>query len=50
MQVTWPLLAAVAGALVYGFAPGKGAELGRLAYFAGLFWLLYSLAGHGLRF
>lgn len=40
----WLILLTTAGALVYAFAPGKGAELGRIGFFVGLFWLAYALA------
>jgi hypothetical protein len=45
------IVVTLVGALVYGFVGnGKGAELGRIAFFAGLFWLTYMLAqGHALR-
>ena len=45
------LVLAAVGALAYGFVGNnKGAELGRIAFFVGLFWLAYLLApGHALR-
>ena len=43
------LAVAVIGAIVYLVAPGtKATELARIAFFVGLFWLVYQLAGHGL--
>jgi Na+/phosphate symporter len=40
-----PLLVLVVGALAYALsANGKVAELGRIAFFVGLFWLVYSLS------
>jgi hypothetical protein len=45
----WPIVFMIVGALVYALSSnGKAAELGRLAYFAGLMWLVYSLMGHAL--
>lgn len=50
-QLVWPLVLTIAGALVYAFAGNaKAAELGRLAFFCGLFWLVYSVSGRQLRF
>jgi hypothetical protein len=49
-QIAWPLVFAVAGALVFAFAPGKAARLGELAYFSGLFWLVYMMSHGALRF
>jgi len=41
-----PFLAAIAGALIYGFASNpKLAEIGRLMYAAGILWLVYLLGG-----
>jgi chromate transport protein ChrA len=41
----WPLLVAVIGALVYALASGtKVAELGRITFFVGVLWLVYTLA------
>jgi len=46
----WPLVIAVIGALVYALASNsKAAELGRLVFFCGFFWLVYSLVGHTLK-
>jgi hypothetical protein len=40
-----PLLVLVVGALAYGLSTnGKVAELGRIAYFVGLFCLVWQLA------
>jgi len=39
-----PLVVCVAGALVYAFADGKPAEIGRIGFFAGLFVTLMKLA------
>lgn len=42
----WPLLVAVVGLLVYILAShAKTTELGRIAFFVGLFWTVYTLAG-----
>lgn len=41
-----PLVVCVVGALLYLLFPsGKVAELGRLAFFVGLLWLVYVLRG-----
>lgn len=41
----WPLVIAVVGALVYALSSNpKAAELGRLIFFCGFFWLVYTLA------
>lgn len=41
-----PLVLVVLGALVYALAQNsKAAEMGRIAFFVGLLWLAYSLAG-----
>jgi hypothetical protein len=40
-----PLLVAVVGALVYALAANpKLQEMGRIAYFVGLLWLVYDFA------
>lgn len=44
-----PLLVAVAGALVFALTTDKLSEMGRLAFFAGLFWLVYVLATKTVR-
>jgi hypothetical protein len=42
-----PFVVAMLGALVYALsANGKVSEIGRLAFFCGLFWLVYLFAGH----
>ena len=49
-QIVWPLVLTIAGALVYAFAGNaKAAELGRLAFFCGLFWLVHETSGRMLR-
>lgn len=46
-----PLLVCLAGALVYALsANGKVSELGRIAYFCGLLWLVYEFSSHVIRF
>jgi hypothetical protein len=50
IQVAWPLVFAVVGALVYAFAPGKASRLGELAFFCGLLWLVYAMSHAALRF
>ena len=48
--VIWPLLVMVLGALAYGLSNnGKVAELGRIAFFCGLFWVVYLLCGSSFR-
>lgn len=49
-QIAWPLVFAVAGALTFAFATGKPSELGKLAFFAGLLWLVYGMSHGALRF
>lgn len=44
-----PAVVALAGALVYGFGSGKGAELGRTAFGCGLLVELLTLAHHVVR-
>lgn len=49
-QLVWPLVVTIAGALVYAFAGNaKAAELGRIAFFCGLLWLVYATSGRMLR-
>jgi Na+/phosphate symporter len=45
-----PLLIALAGALVYAFSSAKPSELGRIAFFCGLFWLTYQLGSRTFHF
>lgn len=53
MIVAWVnVVIALIGAFVYGFSGnGKAQELGRIAFFVGLFWVAAKLAGQtvGLR-
>lgn len=50
MIAVWPLVIAVIGALVYALASNtKAAELGRIVFMCGFFWLVYSLVGHSLK-
>lgn len=45
-----PLVVCVVGALAYGYSTNaKASELGRIAFFVGLMWLVYSLSGHVVR-
>jgi Na+/phosphate symporter len=47
---TIPLIVCVVGALLYALpASPKVNELGRLMFFAGLFWLVYASAGRSMR-
>jgi Na+/phosphate symporter len=49
MIAVWPLVVALVGALVYFIASNtKVVEIGRLTFFVGLFWLVYSLVGKTL--
>lgn len=46
-----PLVVLVVGALLYALPlDPKVNEMGRIAFFVGLFWLVYSFAGHSVRF
>jgi hypothetical protein len=40
-----PLLVCLVGALVYGLAAGKVAQLGLVAFAVGLFWCVYLTLG-----
>lgn len=45
LVAVWPLVFAVVGVLVYVLASNaKAAEIGRLVFFSGFFWLVYTLA------
>lgn len=44
LTILVPLLVCVLGALAYALAGPKPAELGRIAYFVGLFWTIYQVA------
>lgn len=43
--IGWPLLFAIAGALLYGYSDKKPMELGRLTFFAAMLVLIYNLHG-----
>lgn len=44
-----PVAFVVAGLLMYALASNpKVSEMGRLAFFCGLFWMTYTLMGHAL--
>ncbi len=46
MSLATPLVVAVVGLLMFAYAPnGKANRAGEIAYFVGLFWLVYLLAG-----
>lgn len=50
MIAVWPLVIAVVGALVYALSSNtKASELGRLVFFCGFFWLVFSLLGKTLK-
>jgi Na+/phosphate symporter len=49
MIIYLPLLVAFAGALLYGFAKDKLAELGRIAFGCGLLAFLITAGGHTLK-
>ena len=42
--IMYSLVIAIVGALTYALAGGKASELGRIAYFVGLLWLVQQLA------
>lgn len=46
----WPLVVAVVGALLFFIAKTNGdvKEVGRILFFVGAFWLVYSLTGKTL--
>ncbi len=51
VSILVPLVVLIVGALAYALsANGKLSELGRIAYFVGLLWLVYLFAGHLVRF
>lgn len=46
-----PLVVLVLGGFIYtASGNSKVAEMGRIAYFVGLLWLIYGLANHTVRF
>ncbi len=46
----WPLVVCIIGLLVWALASNaKVSEAGKIAYFVGLFWLVYTLASKTLR-
>lgn len=49
MIVLIPILAAIAGALIYAFASGKVSEIGRITFGAGILVALLALAGSSIR-
>jgi Na+/phosphate symporter len=50
MIAVWPLVVAIIGALVYALSSNtKVTEMGRITFFVGFFWLVYSLVGHSLK-
>ena len=49
LLIIWPLLIAVIGCLVYAFTKEKPAELGRLIFFCGFFWVVALLAGKAFK-
>jgi hypothetical protein len=46
MNMLVPLVVLLVGGAVYAFTNGKATELGRIAFFVGLFWLVAVFA-HG---
>lgn len=51
IAILWPFLIAVLGLLIYALvSQPKLSEAGRLAYFAGLFWVVYLLASRTFHF
>jgi hypothetical protein len=50
MIAIWPLVFCIVGALAWALSSNaKIAEMGKLAFFCGLFWLVYGLTGKSLR-
>jgi Na+/phosphate symporter len=51
MLISWlAIVVLVLGALVYALAANpKASEMGRIAFFVGLLWTVYLLAGHAVR-
>jgi len=50
MIAIWPLILAIAGALMYALSSnGKVIELGRIIFFCGMFFVTAALAGTSLR-
>ena len=46
----WPIITAIIGILLYFVATHpKVQEVGRVLFFIGMFWLVYSLVGHALK-
>jgi hypothetical protein len=46
-----PLVVCIAGALLFALSSnGKLARMGELAFFCGLFWVVYLLSGRALHF
>jgi Na+/phosphate symporter len=46
----WPLVFAIVGLLLYFVATNaKVQEVGRVLFFVGMLWLVYSLTGHALK-
>ena len=49
--IAYPLIVAVVGALAYGFSSNaKVTRLGEIAFFVGLLWTVYLLAGARVHF
>jgi hypothetical protein len=48
MNALWTVLAAIVGALLYGFAPGKAGELGRLLFVAACAAFLFAVSGRSV--
>jgi hypothetical protein len=50
MQISVSLLLTMAGGVLYTILPSKAAELARIVFFVGLFWLTYALGRSSLHF
>lgn len=45
LEIIWPLLAAIVGAVVYLVTSEKVSEIGRLTFFCGAFWVVELMKG-----
>lgn len=50
-QLMWPVVFAIGGALAFALSSNaKLAELGKIVFFVGAFWLCHALSGRALHF
>ena len=50
-QLMWPVVFVIGGALAFGLSTNaKLAELGKIVFFVGAFWLCHALSGRALHF